>query len=425
MNDSRKTLPFLVAGLLSVLVFADVTIGQSRDESLKLNKRVVELYSTGDLDEAIPVATKVVAVERKLAADSSQLVSALENLGRLKLDRYKRSTSTVASDEATYKRLAALSRSDIADAEEHLREAVNISGLAKNVTASQNVSLRTSLAWIIQRSGPRFTPDALGFEKSARDKLEMQLKAADQKSASEAVRLYKEAIDLARGSGEPIPLMTALFSKAEFDVGRGDVVSGTALYKELLELISKSFGRKDPQQIPVLEGYSVLLSAIGREDELFDVVSKIGMVSGKTAAFPKTLINLTNASPNAFAPVVSDKVEGDSKSLKATADLAGRRAVTNASAAGGDVSGLALGTSMDGRAIYETSTARSIRAVTVRVRVQLNESGKVTEAKGIHPDADLSRSAEKAVQQWTFRPAVIDGTPVKLTGFVECFVLTN
>ncbi|MGQ0542625.1 MAG: TonB family protein [Blastocatellia bacterium] len=65
-------------------------------------------------------------------------------------------------------------------------------------------------------------------------------------------------------------------------------------------------------------------------------------------------------------------------------------------------------------------TARSIRATgVVRVEIVVNETGDVTEIQKTSGNALLQSAARDAIRKWKFKPFVVDGQPVRATGFVN------
>lgn len=64
--------------------------------------------------------------------------------------------------------------------------------------------------------------------------------------------------------------------------------------------------------------------------------------------------------------------------------------------------------------------ARTIRAAgVVRVEVTVDEQGNVAEVQKASGPALLQGSAKDAIRKWKFKPFLIDGQPVKATGFVN------
>ncbi len=66
------------------------------------------------------------------------------------------------------------------------------------------------------------------------------------------------------------------------------------------------------------------------------------------------------------------------------------------------------------------SAARNMRAAgVVKVEVTVNETGEVSEVQKASGPALLQAAAKDAIRKWKFRPFMVDGQPVKATGFVN------
>jgi TonB family protein len=61
----------------------------------------------------------------------------------------------------------------------------------------------------------------------------------------------------------------------------------------------------------------------------------------------------------------------------------------------------------------------------VPVSIEVDESGKVTEAKGLSSERNLNESAEAVIREWKFRPLVLAGKASKLKGYAEVTILSN
>ncbi len=64
--------------------------------------------------------------------------------------------------------------------------------------------------------------------------------------------------------------------------------------------------------------------------------------------------------------------------------------------------------------------ARSARVGgVVKVEVVIDEQGEVAEVKTTEGPELLRRAAADAIRRWKFKPAVRDGQPVRMSGFVN------
>lgn len=423
MMFNRLRLPILLAALTSMATFA---VGQS--ESQKLSVRLGELYQAGDLDAAIPVAEEIVAIERRSSASTKiDLRTAIESLGQLKLDRFKRSLSELRDptiDQERSKALVAMFRTDAGQAETHLREAIELSA-STNDDAMKAINVRSKLAWLSYNYIPADPDPSFGFDKDSRDKIELRQRATYVGRYDQARRLYTDSRDIADRSGDPAASIRANFLLAEFEVAMGNLEAAIPLYEKIIADSERLLPRRSPDLLAPYDAYLKVLVATGQEDKAFDILSKIVMVTGRSAEYPKTLLSLTRRAERSYAPVNSLRVEEEAKKVKAERELAGRSIVARVSAAGGDAPAAALANSVDGRSYYETLAAKGIRLKSVIVVVELGEDGKAITANANSTDKALRETAEAAVRDWTFRPLVVDGKPAKLKGYAEVSILSN
>ncbi len=422
-RNSAHFLPLFLA----VLMLAAGGIAQSEAQSL--NARLGELYQKGDLDGAVSIAEQIVGIERKNTPVSKRnLTSALENLSQVKVDRVKRSMAELRSSETKAEDLPVILktlRQDAAETELTLREALELSKGASD-NPSQIINLKTNLAWLLYNHIPVEPNPSLGFDKDSRDKLEMRERSRHNDRFEAARTFYSDAARDAKSSDPDGQMaIAANFNLAEFEAAMGNFEAATPLYSKVVSDAERILGKSNPQLLAPYESFLKVLAAAGQQDQAFEVLSKIVMVSGKSAQYPKTLLNLTYRAEKPFAPSNSKRIEDDSRAIKETAELAGRSTVSRTAAAGGDIVGTSLSVSTHGRDFYETSDARGVKARKVRVRVEIDESGRVITAEGLSTDRNLKESAEAAVREWRFRPFVIGGKAAKLKGYAEVTILSN
>lgn len=399
----------------------------AQSESQKLNARVAELYRQGDLDAAIPLAEQIVNLERGTNQSKRNLANALENLGQLKLDRIKRLMAELGDPAISKEKAnaaAAALKKDAVESDTYFREGIAIADtLADNF--EQAINLRTKLAWLIYNYRPPDSSPSLGFDRDTRDKLELWLREVYVGRSAEAKRLYTSAQDIAQKSGNETLMLRSNFNLAEFESFLSNFEAAVPLYEKLIADAERILPRRSPDLVPPYEAYLKLLVATGQEEKAFDVLSKMVAATGRSASYPKTLLNLTRRFEGAYKPVNSLSVEADAKRIKAERELAGRSVVARVAAAGGNAPQAALATSVDGRVYYETLAAKGIRMIPVVVLVEVDEAGKAVKAEANSGDRSLNETAEAAIRARSFRPLLIGGKPSRMTGFAEVFVLSN
>lgn len=417
----------LLSLTLAVLILAAAGLAQS--EAQRLNARLAELYQKGDLDGAVSVGEEIVAIERKNTPVSKRnLTNALENLSQVKLDRVKRSKGELRSSDIKSDQVPGILKilmKDAADTEGSLREALELSrGSSDN--PSQMISLKTNLAWLLYNHIPADANQSVGFDKDSRDKLEMRDRSRHNDRFEAARTCYVDAAKAAAANDPGGSMaMAANFNLAEFETAMGNFEAAIPLYTKVVSDAEKILGKTNPQLFAPYESFLKVLVAAGQQDQAFEILSKIVAVSGRSAQYPKTLLNLTYRAEKPFAPYNSKRIEDDSRAMKETAELSGRGSVARTAAAGGDIVGTSLAVSTHGRDFYETSDARGVKVRKVAVRVEVDESGKVIAAEGFSIDRNLKESAEAAVRGWKFRPLLLGGRPAKLKGYAEVTILSN
>lgn len=397
--------------LLSALAFGQVQPSRSQ----QLSESVATLYQHGKYDEAVPIAEEIVSLERK-GASTKNLVNALENLAQIKGARFKRALAELNSGNvgpASIKNTIAKLHSDAQESESHLREALKITDAASDLK-EHRIAIYNSLAWLLYNYQPPDPEVSIAFDKIGRDKFEMRTRARLFKRVSEAENLYKEALN--SGAGENSLLLTT-YNFAEFAMATGDLENAISLFEKCITDVERIYGKKSPSLVQPLESYIKALAATGQDDLAFEMVSRLVRVTGKSAAMPKTLLNVSLRADKAFAPINSSGVESNAKANKERITLLGRRATLNASL------DAMLAVSTHGKEYYDALGPARIAKVPVRVLV--DETGKVVEAEALTDEKEQKRDAESAVREWKFRPFAAAGQSRKIKGYVECIIFAD
>lgn len=398
-----------------ILLLSAFSAAQEPTRSQQLNRSVATLYQSGKYDEAVPIAEEIVGLERK-GTSTKNLVNALENLAQIKVARFRRTLGELNAgsvDPAAIKNAVAKLHSDAQESETHLREALKIADAASDLK-EQRIAMYNSLAWLLYNYQPPDPEVSIAFDKIGRDKFEMRTRARLFKRVSEAEDLYKEALNT--GAGENLLLLTT-YNSAEFAMATGDLENAIARFEKCIADVERIHGKKSPSLVQPLESYIKALAATGQEDLAFEMVSRLVRVTGRSAAIPKTLLNLSLRADKVFAPINSSGVESNAKANKERITLLGRRATLNASL------NAMLAVSTHGKEYYDALGPARISRVPVRVLV--DETGKVAEAEALTDEKEQKRDAESAVREWKFKPFVAAGQPRKIKGYVECIIFAD
>lgn len=398
-----------------ILLLSGFSLAQGQTESHRLNQTVAALYQSGKFDEAIPVAEEIVELERK-AGGTKNLVSALENLAEIRVARFKllmaEFNARTVEPNAVKAALTKL-RTDPESAEAALREGIKVADAGASDLQEQRVAMRNRLAWLLYHHFPNDPEVVIALDKNGRDKFEMRSRARYLKRTGEAESLFEQASKISAeiGPNSNAGLLTA-YKYAEFALATGNLENAISLLEKCIADVERVHGKRSPSLILPLELYARALTASGQDDLAFEAVSRLVRVTGKSAAMPKSLVDISLRADKAFAPINSSHVESNASANKAWATLSGRSATLNASF------DAMLAVSTHGRQYYDATGPIGIRKVPVQVLV--DEAGKVLEAEAVITDNALKLDAEEAVRGWKFKPFSGGGLPRKIRGYVVC-----
>ena len=403
--------------LLSALLYSQGQVTKSQ----QLNQTVASLYQQGKYDEALTIAGEVVSLERK-SASTKNLVNALENLAQIKIARFKRSVAELNSgtlNAGTARDTEAKLRSDAETSEANLREAIKIADAIPAEFREQRITMRNSLAWLLYHYQPADPEVSIAFDKTARDKFEMRTRARFYKRINEAGSFYREALKIGptEADAKDNSSLLTTYNFAEFALTTGDLENAIALLEKCIVDVERIYGKNSPSLAQPLESYIKALTATGQDDLAFEMISRLVRVTGKSAAMPKTMVNLSLRADKAFAPTNASGVENSARANKERETLAGGRSTINAPLE------TVLAVSTQGKQYYDVGARVTIAKVPVKVLV--DETGKVLEAVALTDDKERKSDAEGAVREWRFKTFSSGGQPRKIKGYVECIILAD
>jgi len=414
--------------LLSLIFLASAFAGLAQVDAgkiLELNQQMSVLYQKGNLDEAIPLAEQIVKLLRqeKPQRDKS-LITALESLGQIKLARYKKGVRDLnAAPPGSNKRLAEQVRKDAKDAEATYREGLRLARTDASNSVEQTVGMENDLAWLLYNFFPSRPNAPTGFDRSSRQRFDDLNKAQHDERIGEAKSLYEDALKRAEaGTDKDSDLvLSTLFNLAGFETAMANFEAAVPYYKRCLATVERRYGKYSPNLLPPLKDYAKILSATAQDDQLFEVMSLMVRISGKSAQAPKELLNLSSRSSGSQATWTSPDVIKRAEASKAKVELATRASGALSGGGGEGAYSQILGNSTLGRDYYPAPDGVRIHAIPVKVLV--DENGKVLEAEALASDTEIKAEAEKIVKVWTFRPYAENGKSSKLKGYVECLFL--
>lgn len=221
-----------VVGLRQSVVVAQganqngVAAGQTRAvspelaEAARLNASVIKLFKEEKYDEALPLATRVLAIrEKSLAADHQLIASSLTNLAEIYVKQKK------------FKEAEAL--------------------------------LQRLLSITVKRSGAESLPVATVLHRLGMVQFREHDTVAAESSLLRALSLREKLLP-----PDNVELALSLFSLAEYYAGRADYKRAAPLYQRALAIWEKKLDKKDPQLTSVTNRYICFLDGRERVDDI-------------------------------------------------------------------------------------------------------------------------------------------------------------
>lgn len=412
----------LILFSLAVLAFA-----QEADKARRMNEQVSELYQKGDLDAAIPIAQEIVKLQRQSDPQKSQnLINALENLAHLRLTRLKRRIAELGvpqKDAAQARKMVELVREDAAAVESSLREIISISQ-GGGADAAQITGAKNNLAWLLYNHIPNDAKSSPSFDKENRSKFEALNRARSESRFEEARGLYQSALkESVAVAVDGETTMLTLFNLAQFEMAMGEFENAIPNFERCIAIVEKKYGRNDKNLQMPMESYLKVLVAAGKSDLAFEMVSRLVRITGNSMTMPKTLLDLSRRSENAYTILNAPNVEQKARATREQAELENRRAMINVGAVNAALIDTGLATSTLGKEYFEDIGAG--RIIRVPVRVSVDEKGKVLKADALAGENDYKAKAEEVVRGWKFRPLILNGRSMNLNGYVVCLFLSD
>ena len=411
------------------LIFLLFTLSAFSQDLQSLNQKVAELYQQGKFEEAIPFAEKVVKIQREQKSDNSRnLVTALENLAQLKLTVYKSAMTELSSPDLKpdkARKVFDKMRENGKDAEEILREAVNLAENNPKIPKEQLIGIKNNLAWILYKFFPNEANLPVGFDKIKKDQFDSLNKTRFYERINEAEKLYTDAMqkgESAFGSESDIFLSTS-FNLAEFELSVGNFENAILQYEKCIGIVEKKYGKKSQDLVPPLESYTKALIATNQNNLALDAVSRIVQITGKSMKIPKSLLNVSLRSDKAFVTINAATVQKGEQTNSDRVFMQRQSAIITSGLSGASFGSASLSSSTYANNYY--SNTQSVKILRIPVRVLIDENGKPSEIEGLIDNKDLKTLAENTVKEWTFRPIVINGQAKKLIGYVECLLLAE
>ncbi len=367
----------IIACVLTTVAFLAITgFGQNKSiDSGILNQQIAALYRQGKFDDAIPIAEKVVANEKKAAKNTENHALALANLAQLYKEKAKLIRSRMAQIDARDRFRAAQTSRDAADSAKKLyREALDIYRSISGDESAAAASAKGELAWVVYNF---LVSDSI---RESREQID------------EAEKLYTESIatqDKLSSTPTELLLRTNL-NFADFYMRYVNFEKAIPLYERYLAGEESKYGPRSEGLLPALRAFVKIYSITSRDDDAKAMTDRISGITGKHEGLDIDYPALTVRS-RGIAKVKADGfVSTDFSDLDASFSSA--RASTNA---------------ITPRNQYSMKT--------LAVNVVVNENGDVIDAKAATL-SKYSKQIEEAAMASKIRPFSYKGVPQNLRG---------
>lgn len=380
----------VIAGLMLVLAVS-VFAQDLKTQKKELAEQIATLYQKGELEKAVQAGEKLVALEKDATGSSAYKIAVI-NLARIERDYYTALENKLTADNKLSRtadnKLSAADRKALADnvlrigddSERLFREALEINEKAGKGQTVQTADIKQNLAWIIyNHSAGAKTIDG------ARARID------------EAEKLYLDSIALnesLRGKDADETLFVAR-DIGDFYLNYVNFEKALSFYERFIQTYGQKHGENHPNLVAALRSYASILFTTMQDGEAAAAVKRIETIIQKKEPLPKGELDLYLRSKDAVAyssPIFMEfnqKAETFRNKLKA-----------------------------EGKTLDDSNRAGMPRMIFVFVRVEVDETGKVTKAEAVHDNDRYRDEAEATVSKWTVRPFSYNGTAGKMRGIL-------
>ncbi len=256
-------------------------------ESQKLNQQVSDLYQQGKFVEAIPIAEKIVQIERKQnKVDLQNLITALSNLVTLKklhresvrektrfLDKDKKEIPEIRIQDL---KKTTSSRSKLTDSiSELFQEIIQIYEKDLKIENIKLAEIKAEYASYLTSKGMFVGSGYLEAKKI-------------EELYSDSLKLKKKFL----GENDNLTLSTVL-QLANFYQNEADFEKSIPLYQNYISQIENKYGNDSQYLLSALRIYLAILGAIDLKDEALTIQMQISNITKQPEKMPEYNLDLT------------------------------------------------------------------------------------------------------------------------------------
>lgn len=376
-----KIIFILVAVLFSVSLLSAQT--PTKVDTQALQKQILIFYQQGNFDKAIPLAEKVLKLEKKKSTKSPQsLATANYNIALLRKKRLIINKDKVTNWQNVGKKelrnAYKTNDEDALKADKHFREVIKIHKMEiARPTLNESLQLastQSELAWILYNHN--FPAKKIGFKE--------RLITAEEFYKS-AFSLYKTL--LGDDANETI---SVTFNFAEFYTKQANFEKALPLYQRFISTATKKYGDDKKIILPALTSIAKIFVTIDKMKEAVNTINLISRITKNRELLPPanhTLNSRITENKNAKDPGFR-RDSFNSWQVSDTSSYANR---------------------------YPSVTSYVTKRV--RVKILVDEKGEVIDATSNYENRVLRNEAVANVKRWKFRPFELDGKKSKMNGY--------
>jgi hypothetical protein len=374
-----------IAALSLLFIFTTTLYSQnSSTQKKELTEKVNTLYQQGKLAEAIKIAESLVKLEKD-STDTVSHVNALINLARLKRAYYVALQNRLAQnqvDPTERRETSETADKNAGDAEALFREALQLNETSGKGETTQTADIKSDLAWLVYH---HISSETKTIEKS-------------RSRIDEAEKLFLDSIALneqTRGKDDDATL-SVVRDTGDFYYYYVNFEKALPFYERYIQTSGQKGGPSHPDLVPALRPYANILFTTFQDGEATAVIKRIETITQRKEGLPAGNLNLHLRSKDsvAFGAALFQRFNKESEELRNKLKA-------------------------EGKTLDRNNISAMPRMIIVPVRVEVDETGKITQAAAQTNDPALRVKAESEIAKWSVRPFSYNGTTRKMRGILS------
>lgn len=373
-----KSLKLVYLVVAVTLLSISIKAQQPQTDPAALNQQIASLYQAGKFDDAIPLAERVAAIEKAKSPNTETYAMALTNLALLHKERMRRlQRQNESNTMAVRQSVAPKIEKDADKAETNFREALDVYVRRNEGERLAAATVRNELGWLLNNY---LAPHRHG---QARPRID------------EAEKLFTEALAIQEkntGADSDI-VLSSVVNFGNFYMRWNNYEKALPFYERYVATVEKKYGPSARALVPALRGQLEVLVITMQDEEAKALAGRIAGITGRDEQVPNSMPRL------GLRARKIEKVKS-TRFIPSEFDNDMRGTFSYTVGAGG---------------FSQMGVARFRQ---IMVKVVVDETGNVIEAKVDGSNVKNPEVAEAAAKASTFRPFVYNGVARKMRGAI-------